>query len=225
MLQQTQVSRVLGFYEAFLARFPTLQDVGNAKRAEVLRAWQGLGYYARARNLHALARTLGDAALPDDPAELEKLPGIGAYTAGAIASFAYERRAALVDTNVARVLLRVFAPRVDPRTPGGRRIAWALAEETLPRTGRATWTHNQAVMELGATVCTARVRHCHRCPVRMLCQTYERNRNKIATGVSETTGKVRRISSSKPGRAASAVRSTMKYSAPRAISDRTTGIV
>lgn len=225
MLQQTQVSRVLGFYEAFLSRFPTLQAVAKSKRADVLRAWRGLGYYARARSLHALARTLGDVPLPQDPAELVRLPGIGAYTAGAIASFAYERRAALVDTNVARVLLRVFAPRLDPRTARGRKAAWGLAETLLPRTGRATWTHNQAVMELGATVCTARVRHCHRCPVRGLCQTYDRSRNKIATGVSETTGKVRRISSSKPGRAASAVRSTMKYSAPRDISDRTTGIV
>lgn len=225
MLQQTQVSRVLGFYETFLARFPTLQGLGKAKRADVMRAWKGLGYYARARNLHALARTLGDAALPEDPALLVQLPGIGAYTAGAIASFAYERRAALVDTNVARVLLRVFAPRLDPRTAKGRKAAWAIAEAALPRTGRVAYTHNQAVMELGAIVCTARVRHCDRCPVRALCQTYARSRNKIATGVSETTGKARRISSSKPGRAASAVRSTMKYSAPRAMSERTTGIV
>lgn len=200
MLQQTQVSRVLGFYESFLARFPTLISVGRSRRAEVMRAWKGLGYYARARNLHALARTLGDAALPDDPALLAKLPGIGAYTAGAIASFAYERRAALVDTNVARVLLRVFAPRLDPRTPRGRKAAWAIAEATLPRIGRVAYAHNQAVMELGATVCTARVRHCHRCPVRSLCRTYARSRNKIAMDVSDTTGKVRRIASSKPGR-------------------------
>ncbi len=229
MLQQTQVSRVLEFYHSFLTRFPTLKDLRDARLTAVMRAWKGLGYYARARNLHALARQLGDARLPHDPAELVKLPGIGAYTAGAIASFAYERRAALVDTNVARVLLRVFAPRLDPRTAKGRKAAWRLAEATLPRTGRATWTHNQAVMELGATVCTARTRHCHRCPVRGLCQTYAqiyaRSRNKMATGVSDTTGKVRRISSSNPGRAASAVRSTMKYSAPRAMSDRTTGIV
>jgi A/G-specific adenine glycosylase len=169
MLQQTQVSRVLGYYEAFLARFPTLQAVGAARRASVLKAWKGLGYYARARNLHALARTIGPGTLPADPAALQQLPGIGAYTAGAIASFAYERRAALVDTNVARVLLRVFAPALHPRTALGRRAAWALAEETLPRTGRAAWTHNQAVMELGATICTARTRQCGRCPVRPVC--------------------------------------------------------
>lgn len=175
MLQQTQVSRVLGYYESFLARFPTLSDVGQARLAEVMRAWKGLGYYARARNLHALARTVGDAPLPDDPALLAKLPGIGAYTAGAIASFAYERRAALVDTNVARVLLRVFAPRLDPRTPKGRKRAWAIAEATLPRTGRVAWAHNQAVMELGATICTARVAHCPRCPVRTVCGTFVRS--------------------------------------------------
>lgn len=172
MLQQTQVSRVLGFYETFLARFPTLASVGHARRAEVLRAWKGLGYYARARNLHALARVVAGAALPDDPEVLATLPGIGPYTAGAVASFAYERRAALVDTNIARVLLRVFAPRLDPRTSRGRSAAWAIAEAALPRTGRAAYTHNQAVMELGAMVCTARVRHCPRCPVRGVCATY-----------------------------------------------------
>jgi A/G-specific adenine glycosylase len=176
MLQQTQVSRVLGYYASFLKRFPTMRSVADARPGAVLTAWRGLGYYARARNLHRLARTLGDAPLPDDPAALVKLPGIGAYTAGAIASFAYERRAALVDTNVARVLLRVFAPRLDPRTAKGRRVAWAIAEATLPRTGRVAYTHNQAVMELGATICTARVRHCPRCPVRPVCATGTRVR-------------------------------------------------
>jgi A/G-specific adenine glycosylase len=171
MLQQTQVSRVLDYYASFLKRFPTMRSVAQARPGAVLSAWRGLGYYARARNLHRLARTLGRAPLPDDPVLLARLPGIGAYTAGAIASFAYERRAALVDTNVARVLLRVFAPRLDPRTPRGRRAAWKIAEATLPRTGRATYTHNQAVMELGATICTARVRHCSRCPVRAVCAT------------------------------------------------------
>lgn len=186
MLQQTQVSRVLGFYETFLARYPTLGAVGQARLADVMRAWKGLGYYARARNLHALARTLGDAPLPDDPAQLVKLPGIGAYTAGAVASFAYERRAALVDTNVARVLLRVFAPRLDPRTAKGRRVAWELARAVLPRTGRGAYTHNQAVMELGAVMCTARVRHCPRCPVRPVCATGTRSpsRSRPAPGRS-----------------------------------------
>ena len=176
MLQQTQVSRVVTYYSEFLDRFPTLADVARAKPAAVMEAWAGLGYYARARNLHALARQVTDGgrspqALPSDADDLRALPGIGAYTAGAVSSFAYERRAALVDTNVARVLRRVFAPGVDPKTTTGQRKLWMLAKELLPRTGRATWTHNQALMELGALVCTARVAHCGRCPVRSVCRS------------------------------------------------------
>jgi A/G-specific adenine glycosylase len=181
MLQQTQVSRVVTYYSEFLDRFPTLSDVARAKPAAVLEAWEGLGYYARARNLHALAKQVTDdgrrpAALPSDASALRALPGIGAYTAGAVSSFAYERRAALVDTNVARVLRRVFAPRVDPKKTAGQRILWTIAEELLPRTGRATWTHNQALMELGALVCTARVANCGQCPVRPVCKSAKHGR-------------------------------------------------
>jgi A/G-specific adenine glycosylase len=180
MLQQTQVSRVLGFYDRFLARFPTLTDVAQARPAQVREAWHGLGYYARARNLHKLARAVsppnGDGVMPNEPAKLRMLPGIGAYTAGAVASFAYERRAALVDTNVARVLRRVFAPRIDPKSTQGQKQLWALADALLPRTGRATWTHNQALMELGALVCTARVMRCDACPVKKFCATGSRQR-------------------------------------------------
>lgn len=173
MLQQTQVARVLERYDGFLREFPTLASVARSRPARVMEAWSGLGYYARARNLHALARTVtaGAGTLPADPVELERLPGIGAYTAGAVASFAYERRAPLVDTNVARVLRRVFAPQLDPRSTAGRRALWAIAEAVLPRTGRATWVHNQAVMELGALVCTARVARCDVCPVRGVCRS------------------------------------------------------
>ncbi len=175
MLQQTQVSRVLGFYDRFLARFPTLGDVARAQPGQVREAWRGLGYYARARNLHRLAREIsppnGTGTMPDEPDALRKLPGVGAYTAGAVASFAYERRAALVDTNVARVLRRVFAPRVSPRSSKGQRALWNLAGALLPRTGKATWAHNQALMELGALVCTARVMRCDECPVRKHCLT------------------------------------------------------
>lgn len=182
MLQQTQVSRVVGYYSDFLDRFPTLAHVAEAKPGKVMEAWDGLGYYARARNLHRLAQVVTDggrlpgAQLPADPAALRELPGIGAYTAGAVASFAYERRAALVDTNVARVLKRVFAPSVNVKTPQGQRAVWAIAESLLPRTGRATWAHNQALMELGALVCTARVAHCHRCPVRSVCRSAKPSR-------------------------------------------------
>ncbi len=175
MLQQTQVSRVLDYYDRFLTRFPTLESVARARPAQVREAWRGLGYYARARNLHRLARTVappsGDGVMPAEPDELRKLPGVGAYTAGAVASFAYERRAALVDTNVARVLRRIFVPRVQPRSSRGQRVLWELARAILPRTGRATWTHNQALMELGALVCTARVMRCDVCPVKRFCLT------------------------------------------------------
>ncbi|HLA89050.1 MAG TPA: A/G-specific adenine glycosylase, partial [Gemmatimonadaceae bacterium] len=169
MLQQTQVSRVLSFYAPFLERFPTLADLAAAPPRRVREAWEGLGYYARARNLHRLARRVArngaGAALPARPEELRKLPGVGAYTAGAIASFAYERRAATVDTNVARVLARAFAPRLNPKRARDLKRLWELAESVLPRTGKAAWAHNQALMELGALVCTARVKHCGRCPV------------------------------------------------------------
>ena len=117
MLQQTQVSRVLDFYARFLDRFPDLSALASAKPHRVLEAWEGLGYYARARNLHKLAREVTEeraGVIPSDPVQLRALPGIGAYTAGAVASFAYEKRAALVDTNVARVLHRVFAPKSHP---------------------------------------------------------------------------------------------------------------
>jgi len=175
MLQQTQVSRVVPKYHEFLASFPTLGDVAAAPVTRVAEAWSGLGYYARARNLHRLARHVtgvgGSGTLPADPAALRALPGIGAYTAGAVASFAYERRAPLVDTNVARVLRRVFAPDLAPKSSAEGKAAWALAEATLPRSGRHAWTHNQALMELGALVCTARVRHCRGCPVKGVCET------------------------------------------------------
>jgi A/G-specific adenine glycosylase len=178
MLQQTQVSRVLEYYPRFLTRFPTLDDVARARPGQVKEAWRGLGYYARARNLHRLARTVsppnGNGVMPDEPDALRQLPGVGAYTAGAVASFAYERRAALVDTNVARVLRRVFAPQIEPRSTKGQRLLWELAAALLPRTGKATWTHNQALMELGALVCTARVMRCDACPVRKHCATQAR---------------------------------------------------
>ncbi|MCU0624755.1 MAG: hypothetical protein MUF53_12965, partial [Gemmatimonadaceae bacterium] len=163
MLQQTQVSRVIDYWHAFLARFPTLHDVASAHEREVLAHWSGLGYYARARNLHKLARQVvreRAGTLPSTPEELRALPGIGAYTAGAVASFAFERRAALVDTNVARVLARVFAPGLDPKRPRDLTRLWGIAEAIVPRTGKAAWVQNQALMELGALVCTARVMRC-----------------------------------------------------------------
>jgi A/G-specific adenine glycosylase len=178
MLQQTQVARVVDYYARFLSRFPTLAHVAEAPVEHVTDAWAGLGYYARARNLHALARHVtaadGPGAIPATPTALRALPGVGAYTAGAVASFAYERRAALVDTNVARVLARAFAPELDPKRPRDLARLWRVAEAVLPRTGPAAWTHNQALMELGAIVCTARRRHCAMCPITRECVTHAR---------------------------------------------------
>jgi A/G-specific adenine glycosylase len=178
MLQQTQVSRVVPKYAEFLETFPTLHHIARARPARVTEAWSGLGYYARARNLHALAKVVTDngrdacGVLPPDAESLRDLPGIGAYTAGAVSSFAYERRSELVDTNVARVLKRVFAPNADLKSSAGQKRVWSIAKTILPRTGKATWTQNQALMELGALVCTARVARCKVCPVRSVCAHY-----------------------------------------------------
>ena len=184
MLQQTQVDRVIGFYDRFLERFPTLEAVAAAPPARVVDAWDGLGYYARARNLRALAVLRvaegSPATLPADVQALRQLPGIGPYTAGAVSSFAFERRSPLIDTNVERVLRRVFAPALRPKASRTHRLLWALAGALLPPTGRGTWTHNQALMELGALVCTARVAHCERCPVRSLCATGSATRHATA---------------------------------------------
>lgn len=213
MLQQTQVARVVPRYHDFLDRFPTLCDVARSSPGRVREAWEGLGYYARARHLHQLARSVTangrepNRTLPADPTALRSLPGIGPYTAGAVASFAYERRAPLVDTNVARVLRRVFAPRADPRSARGQRVLWGLAVALLPRTGTAAWTHNQALMELGALVCTARRPDCAGCPVRGLCRSAGRvnangGRNRRAAfDVGEP--KERAISAASSGRVAS----------------------
>ena len=187
MLQQTQVSRVLGFYDRFVERFPSLTHLALARPRQVREAWEGLGYYARARNLHRLAREvtqkgrLPNGSLPAEPERLRQLPGIGEYTAGAVASFAYERRAELVDTNVARVLRRAFAPEADFKTAAGKREIWQIARRLLPRTGRATWMHNQALMELGALICTARVARCGECPVSRECSTGQRVSDKLPT--------------------------------------------
>jgi len=169
MLQQTQVSRVLDYYPRFLKRFPTLDSLARSKPKAVMEAWDGLGYYARARNLHRLAREvtrLHDGTLPDKPEELRTLPGVGQYTAGAVACFAYEKPVPTVDTNVRRVLTRVFG-----NAKVGMRNAklWELASRLTPRQGKRAWRFNQALMELGALVCTARKPKCPECPVRSDC--------------------------------------------------------
>ena len=195
MLQQTQVSRVAEYYPRFLERFPDLGTLARARPKAVREAWDGLGYYARASNLHALARVVTqdlDGALPDHPEELIKLPGVGRYTAGAVATFAYEKAVPAVDTNVARVIRRVFfggegrgerfatakrkpaerrnVPLPSPLSPSSRDI-WQLAATLVPRTGKRAWKFNQAIMELGALICVARKPRCPQCPVRPVCKT------------------------------------------------------
>src|SRR5690242_3433212 len=164
MLQQTQVSRVAEYYPRFIERFPDLEALARAKPRAVREQWDGLGYYARASNLHALARVVSkdlDGTLPDTPDELITLPGIGPYTAGAVACFAYEKPVPAVDTNVARVIRRVFiGDNHAPRTT--HRAVWELAAALVPKNGRRAWKFNQAIMELGALVCVARK---PRCPV------------------------------------------------------------
>jgi A/G-specific adenine glycosylase len=172
MLQQTQVSRVEGYFHRFLEQYPTIEALAAASPLAVRESWEGLGYYRRAANLHRLAQAVvreHGGTVPSEPAALRRLPGVGRYTAGAVASFAYERRAPAVDTNVARVLRRAFHPRLGPR--GRARRLWDTAQRLLPRRGPAAWAFNQAIMELGALVCTARVARCGVCPVRRECAT------------------------------------------------------
>ncbi|HYU28706.1 MAG TPA: A/G-specific adenine glycosylase [Gemmatimonadales bacterium] len=166
MLQQTQVSRVLDYYPRFLKRFPTIETLARAHPKTVREAWEGMGYYARAANLHALAKQVAKTGnrIPDDPEELRTLPGVGPYTAGAVACFAYEKAVPAVDTNVKRVLSRAFEPD----------DVWELAEKVTPRDGKRAWRFNQALMELGALVCTARKPRCEICPVNGDCKLFKR---------------------------------------------------
>jgi A/G-specific adenine glycosylase len=176
MLQQTQVSRVESYYQRFLERYPTIESLASAPAAMVRESWDGLGYYRRAANLHLLAQQVvreRAGIIPADPAELRSLPGVGRYTAGAVASFAFERSAPAVDTNVARVLRRAFHPRTTGRILDRR--VWSTAERMLPRRGKTAWVFNQAIMELGALICTAREARCGICPVRSACATGRRS--------------------------------------------------
>lgn len=173
MLQQTQVDRVVPKYEEWLARFPTLEALAAAPEEEVRRAWVPLGYNIRPLRLQAIAREAVaryGGTLPADEATLRSFKGIGPYTAGAVLSFAFGRRAPIVDTNVARLLLRVFVGRGHPRAPRVQRYLWALSEALLPR--RGVFDFNQALMDFGAVVCVARKPRCLLCPMREFCRAY-----------------------------------------------------
>ena len=173
MLQQTQVSRVQDYYPRFLGRYPTIEALSRATPSQVRESWDGLGYYRRAENLHRLSRIVmqeHDGVLPSQPDALKRLPGVGTYTAGAISTFAYRRRTPAVDTNAERVMRRVFLPRLDAGAAAARRIRH-LVQSLLPVNGDAAWEFNQGLMDLGATICTARTPRCHACPIRPACAT------------------------------------------------------
>jgi A/G-specific adenine glycosylase len=157
MLQQTQVSTVIPYFKRFLEAFPTLIDLAEADEQDVLRLWEGLGYYRRARDLHRAARSLAaefDGRIPDDPEAWQALPGVGRYILGAVLSQAFDRRLPIVETNSQRVLCRLFGQRADPRRGPGRHWLWQVAERLLPM--RRVGEFNQALMELGALICAPR---------------------------------------------------------------------
>jgi A/G-specific adenine glycosylase len=172
MLQQTQVDRVLPKYHEWLRKYPSLADLARARVADVARTWRPLGYNIRPRRLHAIAResmARYGGTLPSDEATLLSFKGIGAYTAGAIRSFAFRQRAAIVDTNVARVLFRVFVATGDVKAHATKRHLWAVSEALVPR--KHVFDFNQGLMDLGATVCTPRAPSCGVCPLRQLCRS------------------------------------------------------
>ena len=171
MAQQTRLDTMLPYYERWLARFPDIETLAAADEQEVLKLWEGLGYYRRARNLHAAAQLLlaqYDGRLPRTAAELRALPGIGPYTAGAIASVAFGEDEPAVDGNAIRVLSRLFDIQQAPQSSAGKRAFWEAARSILPP-GQAS-DFNQGLMELGARVCTPRNPHCEACPLAEDCQ-------------------------------------------------------
>jgi A/G-specific adenine glycosylase len=173
MLQQTQVATVVPYFQRFIERWPAVAALAAAAEQDVLRAWQGLGYYSRARNLHKAAQAIVerfDSRIPDNLDDLLSLPGVGRYTAGAIASLAHEKRAPILDGNVIRVITRIDRIQDDPRLPAIREKLWARAEELLPK--KCVGDFNSALMELGATICTPRNPRCLFCPVKDHCEAF-----------------------------------------------------
>ncbi|HEY9090785.1 A/G-specific adenine glycosylase [Parasphingorhabdus sp.] len=171
MLQQTTVAAVIAYFKTFTARWPTAADLAAAEETEVLAAWAGLGYYARARNLHKCARHVAGAlggSFPERETELLKLPGVGAYTAAAIAAIAFGRRAVVVDANIERLAARLFA--IATPLPGGKADIRSAMDALTPEVGAGDFA--QACMDIGATICTAKSPKCGICPVQMHCAAY-----------------------------------------------------
>jgi A/G-specific adenine glycosylase len=173
MLQQTQVATVIPYYNEWMRRFPNFAALAGASEQEVLHAWQGLGYYARARNLRATALTVTETHRGNFPKELpaiQALPGIGRYTANAVATFAFDQAVPIVEANIARLFARLIDLQTPIDTSAGREMLWSRAEALLP--SRAAGVYNSALMDLGALVCTVRPK-CHVCPVRTFCAATE----------------------------------------------------
>ena len=192
MLQQTQVSRVLLKYPPFIKRFPTFERLALARTSDVIRAWQGMGYNNRVLRLQHLARAVAyrfKSKLPRDIAELQKLPGIGRYTAHAISCFAFRNQVPVVDTNVARLLSRLFPDKIGPvsheRKSSGK--VWQVAEWILPRRRAHEW--NQALMDLGSTICTARTPKCGICPLKNQCPSAHNIRDAKSTVTTREPGR------------------------------------
>ena len=200
MLQQTTVAAVVPYYERFLAAFPTVEALADAPEAAVLRQWEGLGYYSRARNLHAAAQAVvARGGWPETVAGLRELPGVGRYTAGAVASFAFDVPAPIVEANTLRLYARLLAYDGDPRATAGQRVLWDFAERLVPDAEPGRF--NQAAMELGGTVCTVKEPACERCPVSAHCAAFAAGRQRDIpppqvrpriTDVTEATVAVRR---------------------------------
>jgi A/G-specific adenine glycosylase len=174
MLQQTRVETVIPYFKRWIRRFPSIRRLAQASQQDVLSKWEGLGYYSRARNLHQAAQIVMEqynGELPRDVFAIRSLPGIGRYTAGAIASIAFGLDEPLLDANVRRVLSRVFALRLPVDSSAGQKVLWGIATEHLPR-GKSS-DYNQALMDLGATVCVPKNPHCEVCPLSRLCLARE----------------------------------------------------
>jgi len=173
MLQQTTVAAVIGYYQRFLASFPSVEQLAAAPQEAVIDLWAGLGYYARARNLHAAAKMLVEefgGEFPQTVDQLQQLPGVGRSTAGAISALAFERRAPILDGNVRRILCRLFALQQPPRSSVAEKQLWLWADALTPE--QHVHDYTQAIMDLGATVCLPRKPLCGDCPLRELCQAH-----------------------------------------------------
>lgn len=177
MLQQTQVSTVIPYFNNWLEKFPSLEHLAEASEDEVMANWQGLGYYARARNLHKAAKFIRAehaGKVPEQPELLREVPGIGPYTAGAIRAFAYNQPAAIVDGNIKRLFCRYFGVLGDPNKAATNKELWQLAEQYKPQQDNRTYA--QGLLDLGATICTPRAPKCEQCPLAATCNALQTNR-------------------------------------------------